>query len=444
MSAPYETDERLKNYLDTHQVQRERMCLAILALDKRFSDVRPRHPRGGPDGGRDIEARFRKDLVVFGAVGFVNQATDSDDKKKEIKSKFLSDLASALSSETAPAVFVFLCNVNLTVGEKSDLIAIAKGKGLTECEIFDRERLRITLDSPDGLAIRFQYLAMPLSEAEQASFFARWGDDIQSVISTGFQQVQGTLDQLLFLQEAHDPISSFVVRFELDNEYSAETIGHFRAFCSLYLKEPKLHIFSLLFGSSDKSERFRKDISSEKLRTEPAGIKHGISGAQWIQHWENASEASVEADTDEEADEEEKFVQNGSSSSVGADPVRAIVIHYRAESFFRLQPTLTLKDFDGCMFLPYLNHALAKRVKKMDIISNGYILAELSSDMFSIDETSFDPNIPTEFSSSELADPWVRLRPKRASAFDLSFADVIPVRMFTSRQASERKRPRGS
>ena len=55
---PYQTDERLKNYLDTNQLQRERMCRAILAIDKRFSEVRPRHPRGGPDGGRDIQANY--------------------------------------------------------------------------------------------------------------------------------------------------------------------------------------------------------------------------------------------------------------------------------------------------------------------------------------------------------------------------------------------------
>jgi len=52
----YETDERLKNYLDTNQLRREQLCLAVMAIDRRFSDVRPRHPRGGPDGGRDIEA----------------------------------------------------------------------------------------------------------------------------------------------------------------------------------------------------------------------------------------------------------------------------------------------------------------------------------------------------------------------------------------------------
>jgi hypothetical protein len=75
--VPYVTDQRLKGYLDSYQLHREQMCLAVMAIDKRFSDVRPRHPRGGPDGARDIEAVFKESLRAFGAVGFVNRANAS-------------------------------------------------------------------------------------------------------------------------------------------------------------------------------------------------------------------------------------------------------------------------------------------------------------------------------------------------------------------------------
>jgi hypothetical protein len=85
---PYETDERLKGYLDTNQLRREQMCLAILAIDRRFTNVKPRQPRGGPDGGRDIEATLQGSQKVFGAVGFVNQANDSDQHKNAAKGKF--------------------------------------------------------------------------------------------------------------------------------------------------------------------------------------------------------------------------------------------------------------------------------------------------------------------------------------------------------------------
>ena len=110
---PYQTDERLKNYLDTNQLQRERMCRAILAIDKRFSEVRPRHPRGGPDGGRDIQAIYREEQTTFGAVGFVNQANDSEEQKRTIKKKFIDDLESASSADIEPKVFIFFTNINL-------------------------------------------------------------------------------------------------------------------------------------------------------------------------------------------------------------------------------------------------------------------------------------------------------------------------------------------
>ena len=260
---PYQTDERLKSYLDTNQLHREQMCQAILAIDKRYSDVRPRHPRGGPDGGRDIEALFRGNLMAFGAVGFINQANDSDEQKNKIKDKFLSDLESALRVVNKPKAFVFFTNVNLTIGEKEKLITKAKESQLTHCEIIDREIIRIALDSPDGFFIRFQYLNITLSDEEQASFFARWGDDIQSVISTGFQRIESTLNRVLFFQEATDPLVHLTLSFELKEKYSAEAIGHFRLFCSMYLKEPKHKILGILFGSSDKSNRMRNDTDAD-------------------------------------------------------------------------------------------------------------------------------------------------------------------------------------
>lgn len=429
---PYLTDERLKSYLDTNQMHREQLALAILALDKRFTEVRPRHPRGGPDGGRDIEAIFRGEQCAFGAVGFVNQAEDSKGKKKTISAKFYADLESALLVTPTPTVFVFLTNINLTVGDKDELIAAARARGIIHCEVFDRERLRIALDSADGFSIRFQYLGIPLSEEEQASFFAKWGDDINSVIITGFQKVQRTLDHLLFLQESSNPLNFFQVAFELDEAYSGEEIGHFRAFCSVYLKEPKLKILSILFGSSDKPERLIEDISTP-ARESRAGIKFGISGAQWEQHidYPDSTDEISRATPDEPPEEYDRV---GTSSSVGIDMVRFISIQYAKGNFIRIEPVLSLRDFDDCMLMPILNRSLARRVKRIHVISNGYKLLEVSTDGFSIDETPFEPSIPIVFEQSELEDPWVRIRPHNSSAFRLSFSDEIPYRMFVSRQ----------
>lgn len=448
----YETDERLKGYLDTNQLHREQLCLAVLALDKRFTSVRPRHPRGGPDGGRDLEALFRSKELAYGAVGFVNQAADVEEKKKTIRTKFGDDLHSAWEADPRPSAFVFFTNVNFTAGEKSVLVNSAKAKGFTFCDILDRERLRIALDGPDGFAARFQFLNIAMSESEQASFFAKWGDEIQSVIATGFQEVHSTLSQLLFLQEATRPLLNLHVQFKLDREYEASEIGHFRAFCSIYLREPKLGILGLLIGAADKAHRFRNDIREK--RDDPSGIASGIGSGQWKVAWEPSlqqadmsqldEKSKVDADADADAIncevddiEYEKYVPIGCGSAVGAAKVRQVVISYSTSSFIRYEPVLSLIDFDDCMLLPILNKSLAERLEGIRIYANGYILLDVDRSGLTIDTSGFDMELGRIFSENELADPWVRIRPVEfASAFDLSFADRVPVRMFKSRSAT--------
>jgi len=102
-----DTDIRLRSRLDSNQRDREQMCRAVLALDARYTEVRPRHPLGGPDGGRDIEALFSGTLRTFGAVGFANSANDSDDQKKQIRRKFREDLKAAVAAEPAPKAFAY-------------------------------------------------------------------------------------------------------------------------------------------------------------------------------------------------------------------------------------------------------------------------------------------------------------------------------------------------
>lgn len=398
----YQTDERLKSYLDTNQLHREQMCRAVLAIDKRFSDVQPRHPRGGPDGGRDIEAVFRHGQRAFGAVGFVNQANDSDEQKRKIKGKFSSDLQSAVSAEPKPDVFVFFTNISLTIGEKDTLVADAKAAKFIYCDIFDRERIRIILDNADGFSIRFQYLGLPLSEAEQASFFAKWGDDIQSVVSTGFQRIEKALDRILFLQEAADVMSDLTLGFELDRAYSADDIGHFRAFCYMQLKEPKYEIFEVLFGSSDKSNRMR-DRSDADFAPQESGIKYGIGGGQW--------ERNIDFEATEDESEQLEYKPLGWSTSIGIDPVKFITITYVHDRFIRLLPRLSLSDIDESSYMPMLNKSLSEKIKAIHIYSNGYKLQEIAEGDFSIDTESFDSEFPVQFTEDELADPWVRVRP---------------------------------
>ncbi len=425
---PYETDERLKSYLDTNQLGREQMCLAVLAIDKRFSDVRPRHPRGGPDGGRDIEAVFKQAQLAYAAVGFVNQANDSNKHKKRINAKFSEDLASALGADLKPEVFVFFTNLNFTIGEKDALIAEARKAGITYCDIFDRERIKISLDSPDGFAIRFQHLGLPLSDEEQASFFARWGDDIQSLVASGFQRLERTLDRILFLQEANDVLMELTFLFELDREYLASEIGHFRAFCLMNLKEIKHDIFGVLFGSSDKKDRM-SPVDCRYQRVLP-GIAYGISRGQWEQqmHLEGDDASSGSAD------DQEKYQQVGWSSAIGMEKVRFVQARYAHDQFIRISPRLVLKDLDQAMFMPVLNRSLAGKLKAIHVYANGYKLKDIQREDCDIDATDYDPKVPVEFTEDELDDPWVRIRPAFASHFLLGFYEQTPKKQFLSRE----------
>ena len=169
----YLTDQKLKSFLDTNQLARERLCAAVLSLDGRFINVQLQHPRGGPDGSKDIIAKDKHEQIVHAAVGFANQATDTEEHRKKVDKKFRDDFYKIINKNDKPKIFVFFTNVNLTISKKNELVKFATDKGMFLCDIFDRERIRAILDSPDGFSARYQYLQITLSEAEQATFFAR-------------------------------------------------------------------------------------------------------------------------------------------------------------------------------------------------------------------------------------------------------------------------------
>jgi hypothetical protein len=430
MSMPYDTDERLKSYLDTNQLHREQMCLSLLAIDRRFTDVKPRQPRGGPDGGRDIEAVFRGEKV-FGAVGFVNQADDSDQKRRVAEGKFESDLQSALEAEPGLKAFVFFTNVNLTVGEEDHLMAMARAKSVGHCEIFDRERMRISLDSPDGLSIRFQFLKIELSPAEQAAFFARWGDDIQNLIAQGFSQIRVALNRMQFLYESNSVLDHFAVVIELDREYEPAEIGHFRLFCNLHLKEPKNGILAVQFGTTDNASRIEA-TNEAGINPQEAGVEHGMCGGQWEVHLSEQSSADAAEGTSLASDSEQdelQYKQTSTFTSIGLRKVGSLKADFGFHSFIRLGPYFCLKDLDDCMFVIFVNRSLSDKIKRIHVFGNEYKLSEIDRQSLRVD-TGFERFRPClAFSARELEDEWVRVMPGLGT-FRLTFSSTTPLRLF--------------
>ena len=124
-----QTRQTLVDFDNQHDF--ERMAADVLnALG--YADVEPMAPRGGPDGGCDIQ--FREGDTP--GVAFVTL-------EKRIKIKFESDLS---KRDNAEGVIALFCNVDVTPSMKLTFSkgAIAKGYRLL---VFDLERLRSLLDS---------------------------------------------------------------------------------------------------------------------------------------------------------------------------------------------------------------------------------------------------------------------------------------------------------
>lgn len=84
-----------------------------------------------------------------------------------------------------------------------------------------------------------------------------------------------------------------------------------------------------------------------------------------------------------------------------------------------------------------MNSTLAARIKTIRIFANEYKLAEIDAKRLEIDNEKVDPQISMLFSESELADAWVRVRPRDSSFFTLYFSDFTPKRIFEPKEVPD-------
>jgi len=401
------TDERLRNWLDSNQLDRERLALAVIKTDKRFKDVQPRHPRGGPDGGRDIQAIY-EGKEVFIAVGFLNSANDSDKDRKKTIRKFKSDLKRAKEKCKDLQNFIFITNVNLTITQKQKAIEHARDKDIYLCDIYDRERLRIILDSPDGFAIRYQYLRISLSEAEQAAFFTKWGDTLQDFISQSFESVSDKLSRIQFLQEAHRPLRSlnFICRFKDDANIGVSP--HYRAVMIISGVTPMAKFKQLHVGTCDAG--FNAGIRRATFTND--GVIHAF--------WE---------------DNPKHIITSGGGE--WDRPIRSIVGTGGYWKFGSRKPMINLWDLDECYFCFFVNESLSNMIDRIEIYANEYLLWHSNMQDLHADIHKYIPKTPWEFASSELKDRWVRIMP-RSGVGVLRFDDITPKRFFDPKPISDK------
>jgi hypothetical protein len=187
----------------------------------------------------------------LGAVGFLNNVSDSASDRKSIQKKFVADVKAARDASPESKAFVFFCNVDLTPATLTELERIGREHGLTFIDIYWRERLRHALDSAEGLAIRFQYLSIPLSKAEQVAFFGRFGRDIADLLRGRFDRLEEKLDAVEFARWKAGQIRSLAldVQFRKYTQSKHSAPEHFRV--CLELQSVMNEKRSILLGGRD-------------------------------------------------------------------------------------------------------------------------------------------------------------------------------------------------
>ena len=206
-------------------MMRERLCLAIFPLLGPYIHERPRRPKGGPDGARDIEAVFQGSMEVWGAVGFRNGGGNDQAARREAQDKFHADLDRALSENPTLQGFVFLTNVDLTPGIIDQLKADAAARGVVVVDVCDMERLRHALDSPEGLIARLQYLDIPMSATEQIALVSKFGSQLQNAVLARFDRVERTLSQMERFLAFQKPLHRLDVYVSLKGRHTSAEIG---------------------------------------------------------------------------------------------------------------------------------------------------------------------------------------------------------------------------
>lgn len=374
------TEERLRTWAIS-QDDRERMCLGILALDVRFSNVKPRRPKGGPDGGRDIEALFDNRVVVWGAVGFRANAIDSKEDKRWVEAKFKTDIEVAKTANPDLWGFVFFTNVDLTPTELVKLEQYARAMGLSFVEILHRERLRIALDSPRGLSLRYQHLSISLSEAEQAAFFAEYGSQIETLLHKGFGAIDERLKRMEFFHDCSKPLLGGSVILTLKQDSTPEQLGHFRFMAEIMnMYEPDPHP-ALWIACRDAYAMWHSGGDSRSLI--------GIRSIAWSRN----------------PDEQIQNTILGGASLATARLDAWAHLHKRG-------PYRTLGDLDRQHLSIYVTKPLLEFVSSIYVVANDYVLAGADSKFFvPLDMGTLVP-WPEPLTEAEASVPWVTVMRK--------------------------------
>jgi hypothetical protein len=404
--APQLTEERLRSWLDSKQVDRERMCLALLTLDSRFTNPKPRRPKGGPDGARDIEVIFDS-VETWGAVGFRNSANDSNEDKTWVRKKFQMDLTNALEENEHLKSFIFFTNVDLTPAEVRDLREFSETKSITKCEIFYRERIRHLLDSAGGLGFRFTYLGIPLSEAEQVAFFERFGTQLEDLMLRKFEDVDKKLARIEFFHDCAKPLMGIELFVRLKRACTPAELGHFRVM---------IEIINLHEGEPHPTLWVACRDSYGVLRSpETETLVFGSKSLVWSRNPDEVIQSTV-----------------FSVSQLSADGFSA------GGHMHKRGPYPTVASLEARTVWVFVTRPLFDLMAGIGLSAAGYLLTGAHTDDLEAEAHQPLASWPETLTEAELAVPWVMLRGKREpglppwlwpQVWSLDFSKFTPEKM---------------
>lgn len=371
MSDPRLTEERLRCHLDANQVMRERLCAALLPALGPYSNCELRRPKGGPDGGRDIEALFRESTPAWAGVGFRNGGGNDTDARRWASDKFTSDLTRALEVNPSLSAFAFLTNVDLSPSNVTKQKTAGYELGVSNIDVFHLENLRYALDSAEGLIARLQFLNIPMSDTEQVALVSKYGAALQDAVSERFDKVDHTLAEMKRFIDFQMPIARIDIFIRLKDPISSAMLG----------RHALLIRFARLSPYSDKTESFLTVNATDH----EGAREETVARTCW---WRGSD------------------VEDGRQSSFCLDPKKQHLVSFCGYGTTDIAGVLTLAKIPMLNFSISCTSGFESNIESISVDANRYQLLK-----FEVGKTrpTESPRIPGEVDSAVGNSSWVAI-----------------------------------
>lgn len=194
-----ETWRRLRLWTDG-QGRSERLAAQVLLADG-YHDLDPSHPLGGPDGGRDAVATKDGDQWIL-AVYFPRE----QQPVATITAKLQADFAGVAKNKAHGMAFV--CNQELTLGERDELRASVDGP----LELYHLERVTAVLDQPRMGPVRRQFDLELQDDAYRLQALQTGGDTYAYLMLYHFDLAENIAQNLVVIRAGEFPLYDLRIR----------------------------------------------------------------------------------------------------------------------------------------------------------------------------------------------------------------------------------------